>query len=147
VIDPTGQESLARGLAWLHPAWMVASLLVAAGALRAGLVLRRARRGKLASGRDARRRHLRWAKAAVVLVGLGFLGGPLSMHFLRGRPPFETLHALLGCLAAGLFVTTALLGRRLEAYRGTSRDLHAGLGVAALLAAAAAAVAGLVLLP
>ncbi len=77
----------------------------------------------------------------------GFAAGPASMAWLRGERPFGTAHALAGCVAAVLFVATAILGRRLE--RGTGRpvDAHALLGVLALLAAAVAAVAGFVLLP
>jgi len=90
---------------------------------------------------------LRLAKPAVVVVLVGFVGGPLSMFFLRDRTPFTTLHALLGTLEASLFVAAAVLGHRIE--EGTSRaaDAHGMLGVAAFLAAAGAAIAGFVLLP
>jgi hypothetical protein len=125
---------------------MVASIALAAFALRAGLALRRARVVRARPAPTARARHLRFAKPAVVVVTIGFLAGPLSMWWLRDRAPFDTLHALLGTLAAGLFVATGLLGRRLE--RGGSRavEAHGRLGLLALLAAAAAAFAGFVLL-
>ena len=69
------------------------------------------------------------------------------MFFLRDQAPFTTLHALLGTLAAALFVAAAMLGHRIE--EGASRAVaaHGMLGIAAFLAAAGAAIAGLVLLP
>lgn len=69
------------------------------------------------------------------------------MAWLRGRPPFETVHALFGILTALLFATTAILGRRLETGRGGALEAHARVAVSALLAAAVAAIAGFVLLP
>lgn len=94
-----------------------------------------------------RKRHLRLAKPALVLLLVGFAAGPVSMMWLRGEAPFATLHALAGSLAAGLFAAAAWVGRRLE--RGASRafDVHAWLALAAMLAGALAAVAGFVLLP
>ncbi len=126
---------------------MVASLGLAALALRAGLRLRRGRRRADPRRPDAMRRHLRLAKPAALGVALGFLGGPLSMALLRGRSPFGTAHAWIGIVVVLLFGATALLGRRLEKGRPASRDLHAALGLAAVLLGAAAAVMGFVLLP
>lgn len=126
---------------------MVTSLLLALLALRAGLGLRRARRGLARRDPAQRPRHLRLAKLAVWLLLLGFLGGPLSMAILRGERPFGTVHAWLGLTAATLFLATAALGWRLERGQSRRNDLHALLGVLALLAGAMAAVAGFVLLP
>lgn len=126
---------------------MVASLTAMGFALRAGLRLRRARRRRLRPPPGTRALHLRFAKPAVAAIGLGFLAGPVSMLALRDRPPFETLHGVLALVVVGLFGATAWLGRRLELGRSGARDAHAALGVLALLFAAAAAVAGFVLLP
>lgn len=144
--DPAVEDPVRRALAWIHPLWMVTSLLLAALTLRLGLRLRRARRAR-APRRAERGRHLRLGKTTVTLALLGFLGGPLSMALLRGRVPFGTVHALFGVLAAALFLAAAVLGRRLERGAGASRDLHGALGVGALLAGALAAVMGFVLLP
>ena len=122
----------------------VATLLLA---LRAGLAVRRARLGARPRSPALRRRHLRLAKAGVTAAALGFVGGPASMVWLRGREPFDTVHGLLGGLALLLFATTAVLGRRLERARGNPRTAHALCGLLAILAACAAAMAGLVLLP
>jgi hypothetical protein len=126
---------------------MVASLLLALAALRAGLALRRSRRGLAPRAPGLRRRHLRLAKPAVWLIAIGFVGGPLSIWLFRGREPFGTVHAWLGLVAAGLFGIAAGLGRSLERGRGRSPDVHALVGTVALLVAAVAAVAGFVLLP
>jgi len=134
-------------LAWVHPAWMLASLGAAGLAARAGLALRRERARGARRSPGLRERHLRWAKPAVAMVALGFLGGPPSMWWLRGREPFGTAHALLGCAALALFLTAAVLGHRLERGRGRPLDAHAACAAAALLLALAAAVAGFVLLP
>ncbi len=138
---------MARGLAYVHPAWMVASLALAALTLRAGLALRRSRLGLRPRTPGLRRAHLRIAKPAVVVILVGFSAGPVSAWWLRGWEPFGTFHALVGTLAAGLFAAAAVAGRRIET--GTSRafDAHALLGGLALLLAALAAVAGFVLLP
>ncbi len=96
---------------------------------------------------DLLRAHLRLAKPAVVLIGVGFLAGPLSALWLRNWTPFGSFHAWLGILAAVLFATTAILGRRLERGRGRAVEAHAILAGLAVMAAAVAAVAGLILLP
>ena len=126
---------------------MAVSLVVAFLALRAGLALRRARRTGEGRAPDLRPRHLRWAKPAVLLVAVGFAGGPLSMVWLRGREAFGTLHAALGAVALLLFAGAALLGRRMERGRAFPRDAHALLGALALLAGLVAAVAGFAILP
>jgi len=126
---------------------MLASLLLAVAALRAGLGLRRSRRGLSRRHPSQRTRHLRLSKPALWLVLVGFAGGPLSMTWLRDERPFATAHAFLGLTAAALFVATATLGLRLERGRSLAFDAHALLGVLAVLAAAIAAVAGFVLLP
>lgn len=126
---------------------MGVAIALCALALRAGLALRRARLGRGRRTSAGRRRHLRLAKPAVVLVCVGFVGGPLSAVWLRNWTPFGSFHAWLGLLAAGLFAAAALLGRRLETGRSRAFDLHALLGALGVLAAAVAAVAGFVLLP
>jgi hypothetical protein len=132
---------------------MTVALALAAAALRAGLALRRAKRGApVATGSTGGRRalllrHLRYAKPAVLLLVVGFALGPISMVWLRDRAPFATLHAALGGIAGALFVAAAWLGHRIEEGRGGSADTHALLGVVALLFGGAAAVAGFVLLP
>ena len=145
--DPASHDALTRVLAYGHPLWMSVALATAAVAARSGLRMRRARR--LGTGRDptARARHLRLAKAAVVLIALGAAGGPLSMVWLRGRDPFETAHAAVALVALSLFFATAWLGRRLERGRGRSLDAHALVAALALLCAGVAAVTGFVLLP
>jgi len=87
------------------------------------------------------------AKPAVVLIGVGFIAGPLSAIWLRDWTPFGSFHAWLGCLTVMLFATTAILGRRLEQGRGRPVEAHAILAGLAVMAAAVAAVAGLILLP
>ncbi len=146
-MDPTGSDATLRWLAYGHPLWMVISLGTAALALRAGLRLRRARLRRWPRTRTELERHARLGKLAVILVLIGFGGGPLSMAFLRGREPFDTAHALAGGCAALLFAAAALLGRRLERGRGRPVRAHAALAVAAALASAIALVTGFVLLP
>ena len=126
---------------------MIASIALAAAALRAGFALRRARAARRPALRGARRRHLRSAKAAVVLVAIGFVGGWISAVWLRGWSPFGTFHGVLGALVLALFAAAAVHGWRLERGRGGSRQAHALLGAYAMLGALVAAVAGFVLLP
>ncbi len=126
---------------------MIASLLLAAAALRQGLSLRRARALRRPPPPGARRRHLRLARPAVSLICVGFLGGLASAVWLRGFPPLRTFHALLACLALGLFLGAARQGSRLARGDASVRALHARLAACALLASIAAAIAGFVLLP
>jgi len=126
---------------------MVASVVLAGVALRAGVAARRARRRGRGRLPALRRAHLRVAKPAVAAVVVGFAGGPLSMWLLRDRAPFGTLHAGLGLLVVTLFAAAAVLGRRLESGHRGAAAWHGRLGLAAVLAAGAAAVAGFVLLP
>lgn len=126
---------------------MVFSLLLAMVALRAGLVIRRARAAKRPPPRGARRAHLSIAKPAVLCIGAGFLAGPVSAVWLRGWDPIGTFHGVVGVLAAGLFAAAALQGRRLERGAPDARAAHAWLAAAAMLAAGVAAIAGFVLLP
>jgi hypothetical protein len=69
------------------------------------------------------------------------------MALLRGQEPFGTLHAWLGVAVATLFAAAALVGRRIETAGSRSLDLHASLGLLAVLLGAVAAVAGFVILP
>lgn len=126
---------------------MVVTIALALLTLRAGVAVRSARRRGHGAISDLRRAHVRLARPTVALVVLGFAGGPLSMWLLRDREPFGTFHAALGAIALGLFATAALLGRRVERGQLDAAGLHGRLGLAAVIAAGAAAVAGFVLLP
>jgi hypothetical protein len=128
---------------------MLVALAFAGAALRSGLRLRTARRLRRAPPPGERPRHLRLAKTAVVLVWIGFAGGPLSAIFLRGFDPFASAHGWLAVTSALLFVATALTGRAMErgAAPARSRDRHAVLALAAVGFAAAALGTGFVLLP
>ena len=126
---------------------MVTSLVLAALTLRAGLRLRSARRRGVRRSAGAYRRHLRLAKPTLVMLVVGFAGGPLSAVALRGFEPFRTAHALVSLVALASFVTTGVLGWRLEHGRSRAVDSHAVLGVFSMLAAAAALGTGFVLLP
>ena len=152
--DPTLQDPLYRWLAYVHPAWMVVSLLLAFAAMRTGMLLRRARLRGIPAPGGTRQRHLRFAKVAVVLLLVGFLGGPFSTWLLRGWTPFATFHGVAGGIAGVLFVATALRGRELElgparggANDPKARDMHAMLALAAMGFGTMAAFAGFVLLP
>lgn len=126
---------------------MVATLLLLGLALRSGLALRRSRLGRMRRDTRQRAQHLRWAKPAVILVGVGALGGALSSHFLRDWRPLSTLHGALGLAAAILIGLAAALGHRIEAGKARAFDAHALIGLLGVALAAVGAVAGFVLLP
>jgi hypothetical protein len=126
---------------------MIASLALAAWTLRLGLELRRRRTRRVPGGAGLRLKHLRIAKPAVLMLLVGFVGGPLSAVWLRGWDPFDSFHGWLGLLVAGLFGAAAVVGHRIEEGRSKAFDVHALLGLLAVLAAAVTAVAGFVLLP
>jgi polyferredoxin len=126
---------------------MVASIALAGLTLRSGLALRRSRQGLLRRTPQMRPRHLRLAKPAVVMLLLGFVGGPVSSVWLRSWDAFGTFHGAAGLVAAALFAAAALLGHRIEAHHSKAFDAHALAGGFALLIGALAAVAGFILLP
>jgi hypothetical protein len=126
---------------------MLASLALAAGALRAGLALRRARRLGQRRSADAYRRHLRLAKPALVLLVIGFFAGLASSVFLRGWDALATAHGAVASAALAAFLATGALGRRLERGRTRAVEWHARLAALAVVLAAAALGTGFVLLP
>lgn len=145
--EPSAEDAWRGALAYGHPLWMTASIALAALAARSGLRMRRARRLGVRRDPSERRRHLRIAKPAVALIAIGWIGGPLSMLWLRDRAPFETAHAWIATGAIVLFLATAVVGRGLERGRHRRLEAHALVGMAALLAAGLAALTGFVLLP
>lgn len=126
---------------------MVASLVLAFLALRSGLALRRSRLRRSGRTPEMRPRHLRFAKPAVAMLALGFLGGLGSWVWLRGGEVLGTFHGFIGVAAASLFIAAAVVGHRIEEGGSKAFDVHALLGGVALLLGALAAVAGFVLLP
>lgn len=146
-MDRTGHDALAFYLAYVHPAWMLLSLALALAALRAGLVLRRARRLGQRRSADAYRRHLRLAKPALVMLALGFAAGIASSVGLRGWNAFGTAHGLVATAALATFLATGTLGWRLERGRTRAVEWHARLAALSVLLAAAALGTGFVLLP
>ena len=134
-------------LAYVHPAWMLVTLVLCGVALRVGLSLRRARLARRPPRPGSRALHLRVAKPAVVMVLAGAVLGPITVLLLRDWTPMSTFHAVLGGIAAVLFAGAGLQGRRLERGARDARNLHALLGAAALSLALAAAIAGFALLP
>ncbi|MCG8590235.1 MAG: DUF4079 family protein [Proteobacteria bacterium] len=145
--DPTGHDATARALAYLHPAWMLASLGLAALALRSGLRIRRGRQRGERPALENRARHLRLAKPALLCLAAGFVGGLGSAVALRGWAPLSSFHGLVATAALALFVAVGWLGRRLEQGRAGAREAHAIAALLAVLLAALAALAGFVLLP
>lgn len=126
---------------------MATGLLLASLALRTGLALRRARAGRGRRTPAMRPAHLRFAKPAVALLLVGFVGGPVSAVWLRGWDAFHSFHSFAGLAAASLFAAAAVLGHRIEAHGSKRFDTHAGLAGLAVLLGALAAVAGFTLLP
>ena len=128
---------------------MLATLGLALLAARAGLRLRTTRRARLRRDPALRPRHVRLGKLAVGLLVPGFALGSASAVWLRGLEPFSTAHGAIATATLLLFGAVAALGLRLErrGARPALHDLHGGLGLAALLAAAAAFFTGFVLLP
>jgi len=146
-VDPTSHDAVARALAWLHPGWMLVSVVLVASTLRLGIRIRRLRLSGERVPASLYRGHLRLAKPAVALLLAGFLGGPLSSVLLRGWDPIETLHGVLGCVSALLFVFVAVQGRRLERGAGDARAAHGWASLVAVGLALVTALTGMVLLP
>jgi lysylphosphatidylglycerol synthetase-like protein (DUF2156 family) len=126
---------------------MTAAVLACGLALRSGMAMRRSRRFRSRRSPGLREKHLAIAKPAVAAIVLGFIGGPISTLWLRDWEPLRTFHAWIGIAAAALFIAAMLMGRRLERRESRAFDIHALLGLFAMLAALVAFVAGFVLLP
>jgi hypothetical protein len=136
-----------RVLAFAHPAWMVATLGMAIATARLGLEIRRRRSKGRPVGGELRSRHLRFGKRTILMVGIGFVTGPLSMFLLRGRDPFDSLHGILGIIVLGLFAWTGWSGRALARGARDARDIHRIAAASSVAAAMLSAVAGFILLP
>lgn len=136
-----------RVLAFVHPIWMVTSLAMAIATAKLGLEIRKCRLAGQSTGALRRRRHLRFGKATMGLVAIGFAIGPLSMILLRDRPAFDSFHGILGIIVAGLFAWTGWSGRALSRGNQEARDIHRIAAASSLGAAFVSAVAGFILLP
>jgi len=141
------EATLLRLLAFVHPAWMVASVGLAIATARLGLEIRKRRASGRVVGSELRRRHLRLGKTAIALVLVGFVLGSVSMVWLRERPAFDSFHGILGIIVSGLFAWTGLSGRSLARGDQSARGLHRLVAAASIGAALLSAVAGFVLLP
>jgi hypothetical protein len=136
-----------RLLAFAHPAWMVASLCAAAWTARLGLEIRRRRARGQPPGKALRDRHLRFGKAAISMIVVGFIAGPPSMLVLRNREWFDSFHSVLGLIVLGLFLWTGASGRALARGKKDARDIHRIAAGSAIASALLAAIAGFGLLP
>lgn len=136
-----------RVLAFVHPAWMVASLLFAVATARLGLEIRRRRAHGKPVGGALRARHLRFGKRAIGMISIGFVAGPLSMFLLREREAFDSFHGILGIIVLGLFLWTGWSGRALARGDREVREIHRIAAASAIGAALLSAMAGFVLLP
>jgi hypothetical protein len=136
-----------RGLAFIHPLWMVLTLVFAFSTARMGLRLRRARIRREVPQPALRVRHLRFGKATISMVVVGFAAGPPSMIFVREQAGFDSFHAILGLITLGLHLWTGWSGRALARGRAEARDVHRIAAAAALATSMLAAVAGFGLLP
>lgn len=141
------EARLLHWLAFFHPAWMLASLALALATARLGLQIRRRRAAGRGAGSGLRARHLRFGRLTLAAVGTGFVLGPLSMFFLRGRGLFESFHGVLGIIVLGLFAWTGWSGRALRRGRPEARDIHRIAAACSIAAAMLSAVAGFILLP
>ncbi len=148
-------DALAWWLAYAHPAFMVATLVLVGITLRSGLQLRSGRRARTRGRRRAgapprgqtRKRHLRFAKPAVVLVLLGSVTGPISSTLLRGWDFLGSFHGVVGGVVIALYATAGILGLRLERVQSQDRETHGVVGLLAGLLSGLAAIAGFILLP
>jgi hypothetical protein len=141
------ETTIIRVLAFVHPAWMVASLSLAIATARLGLEIRRRRRKSQPVGSDLRKRHLRYGKRALSMIAFGFLLGPASMFFLRDRDPFDSFHGIMGVIVLGLFLWTGWSGRELAGGNREAREIHRIAAASSIAAAMFSVVAGFILLP
>lgn len=139
--------TIIRLLAFVHPAWMISTLAMAIVTARLGLEIRRRRLNDRRVGGDLRARHLRFGKRTLLMVGIGFLAGPVSMTLLRDENPFESFHGILGIIVLGLFAWTGWSGRALAGGNRDARDIHRIAAASSVAAAMLSAVAGFILLP
>jgi len=136
-----------RLMAFVHPAWMLLSLVAAVATARLGLEIRKRRLAGRPAGAARRRQHLRLGKLTLLMIAVGFVAGPLSMAFLRDRAIFDSFHSILGIIVAGLFAWTGWSGRALAGGNSEARDIHRIAAGSSMAVAFVSAVAGFTLLP
>ena len=136
--------------AYIHPAAQVAILILGLYLLGLGLRIRNNRR--LGAGPDTARLaglHIRLARWFTALLAIGYILGPLGMHYALGESLFVTAHSYFGTLALSLFLGTAYLGRKLRIAPGKDdiRQIHTFCAFIAVFVSLAVAVLGFQLLP
>lgn len=125
---------------------MLATIAAAGWVLRLGLRMRSARARGQKRPKEWWHRHVRLARATLLVGLVGFSLGPLTWVGLRGEQLLVSLHGKVGVATVAVAAVTWLVGRRLVVGRG-QRDLHAFLGIVAVLGALVALLTGLELLP
>ncbi len=93
--------------------------------------------------------HMRLGRWFTALLGIGYILGPLGMHYALGEPLFATAHSYFGTLVLSLFLGTAYLGRKLRIAPGKDdiRQIHTFCAFIAVFISLAVAVLGFQLLP
>jgi hypothetical protein len=136
--------------AYIHPATQVAILILGLFLLSLGLRIRNNRRlGPDPHNARLAGLHMRLGRWFTALLGIGYILGPLGMHYALGEPIFATAHSYFGTLALSLFLGTAYLGRRLRITpdRDDIRQIHLFCAFIAIFISLAVAVLGFQLLP
>lgn len=137
-------------LAYIHPAWQIATISLGLITLTNGLRVRRSRMGG-AGVETARvaRLHMRLGRWFIALFSVGYALGMGGMRFALEGPLYETAHSYFATLALVLFWTTAYLGRRLRRNLKNDdlRQIHSYCGFLAVFIALFVAVLGMRLLP
>lgn len=93
-------------------------------------------------------KHIRWGKRFYILLWIGFMIGPASLFYLKGRVFTTGFHAYLAILILLIFSLGVYLGWRLSKGKGKDRLalIHMGMNYSAFFFVLIQIVLGLILL-
>lgn len=134
-------------LAFAHPLFATAVLVLCFIELRAGLRQRTFRTRKVAPPPGNLKRHTRLGPWAVGLFAAAAVGGLGSSVALRDWAPLGTWHGRVGLAATLLYALVWLLGRKLLGGAKQHANLHGVLATLGLFLGGICALLGLDLLP
>jgi len=141
---------LSRSLAFFHPVFQAAALILGLYLLVLGLRIKKSRRQK-AGIQTARLAtlHIRLARWFIASITAGYLLGLLGMRFAIDESVFATAHSYFGTISLSLYLGTAYLGRklRLAPDRQDIRQIHSFMAFLAVFVSLLVAILGFQLLP
>jgi hypothetical protein len=106
---------------FIHPIVILSAIFSGAYTGHLGWKRFQFRRGRGSASDFPWRKHIRWGKRFYILLWIGFIIGPASLFYLKGKVFTTGFHAYLAILILLIFSLGVYLGWRLSKGNGTNR--------------------------